>query len=207
MENLKNEFQDRNRQNWIKSTHAITVSRRVIVKLLEVGVTELHSALLKHVFGVNSYRECNSCFTENVVPCASKHFCIKYSGGRCNTHKGANKQPRQCPLNVCDKLYSTIVQWHRHRSPTWKNTKAERWCTDAWEIAKCFCPENYQNKTVSDIDFTGLLSFFLNCTFFHRFFGQQSHIITENIKKVTNKFITKVEYNAIEIDFSILTNS
>lgn len=49
---------------------------------------------------------------------------------------------------------------HRFSSPSWKNTDSRQWCTDIWQLARCFMPsDGYKNKdSAENTDFKGLIN-------------------------------------------------
>ena len=88
-------------------------------------------------------------------------------------HDTAFKQPRQCPANVCDKVFVEIAKQHRYSDPSWKNTLANDWASSPWQIAKAyFPPDGYTgNRSAQDTDLNGIISFMMNCKHFNNTFS------------------------------------
>ncbi|XP_052786232.1 uncharacterized protein LOC128221672 [Mya arenaria] len=58
-------------------------------------------------------------------------------------------------------------------APSWKNTKAEEWCINSWQVAKCFFPpDGYIDvSNPGDTDFNGVINLIINCTLFEDYFN------------------------------------
>lgn len=82
---------------------------------------------------------CNSCTTQNVVLCPTKDVCTIERSGKCRFH---SVLPTSCPNKICDTIAKEIKSIHNYNTPSWRNTDASRWCTSAWELAKCFLPSD-----------------------------------------------------------------
>ena len=109
---------------------------------------------------------CSSCLTENVVICPTTGVC-NIQGGQCSYHKdNARKfrRPDGCPNKVCYILMNKIKDAHRYSEPSYKNTNATEWCSNPWEIAKCYMPPGgYKGvRNATETDFSGLISIILN---------------------------------------------
>lgn len=112
--------------------------------------------------------ECTECTTANVLPCPTPGMCnLRKRGGICTYHDKTDplKTSRSCPNLICDTIFDKIHHQHRFKSPSWKNTNAQNWCTNHYEIGKCFLPKSgYENKTViTETDSSGLLNMSINC--------------------------------------------
>ncbi|XP_060583723.1 uncharacterized protein LOC132739908 [Ruditapes philippinarum] len=72
---------------------------------------------------------------------------------------------------------------HRYYGPSYKNSDATQWCSNFWEIAKCFMPpDGYKEKaSATETDFNGIISVILN----HKDFQGK---VLENLNTKTNKF-------------------
>ncbi|XP_052787510.1 uncharacterized protein LOC128222512 [Mya arenaria] len=73
---------------------------------------------------------------------------------------------RSCPSQICDDFRDKLCAVHRYGGPSWKNTKADQWCSSHWQVAKSFMPpDGYQDvSTFDETDFNGIISFMINCT-------------------------------------------
>ncbi|XP_052759951.1 uncharacterized protein LOC128202836 isoform X2 [Mya arenaria] len=88
----------------------------------------------------------------------------------CKNHDLPAKMYRPCPTQICGEFRNKIFAAHRFGSPSWKNTRANLWCTSPWEMAKSFMPtEGYQDVTsFTDTDFNGIVNLMINCTEFQQ---------------------------------------
>jgi hypothetical protein len=80
-----------------------------------------------------------------------------------------NKKPNQkCPNNICHNVKDALHKHHRYQGPSWQVTDATKWCSDAFQIAKCYLPpKGYDNKSsFAEIDFNGTLGIIINNTRF-----------------------------------------
>ena len=73
-----------------------------------------------------------------------------------------------CPNNVCNVVQNEIIESHRKGEPSFCNTNAKKWSTDAWEIAKCFIPPitGYKFCTQLKADFSAVINIIINCKHF-----------------------------------------
>ncbi|KAH3782736.1 hypothetical protein DPMN_160654 [Dreissena polymorpha] len=112
---------------------------------------------------------CGNCFTENLVACPTDGMC-EYANS-CTYHNTPALQPLKCER--CELVKQNIVSNHRYRHPSWKNTKAQQWANNPWEIAKCYIPsDGYLHvSSVQETDLTGIISLLLNCLHFNKWFS------------------------------------
>lgn len=153
-------FRTEETQNWFKCSLALHITREGILEFVEYEINRFHQYILSIL---PSRLACNTCTTQSVVPCPAKGVCKIGRGGKClNFHRVL---PTGCPKNVCDRIFREIELAHKHQGPSWKNTDASRWCSNHWEIAKCFCPpDGYSHISNSkETDFNGLISVMQNC--------------------------------------------
>ena len=151
-------------RNWVKAGLGIKYLHEGIASYVDIQVKTLHNDFLSDIRNNlgNQSGSCSSCKLENVLPCATFGLC---SGKPCRFHRLHRYTP--CPNKVCDKLYKKIKTMHRDEKPSWKNTDPTKWCTDHWEIGKCFMAETgyYDKQSAVDTDCTGLLSVIVNCLY------------------------------------------
>ncbi|XP_052253115.1 uncharacterized protein LOC127859649 [Dreissena polymorpha] len=147
-------FTDKETTNWFKSCMALKITKEGLGHFVDSEIQSVHRAV---------GRSCGQCSIENIVKCPTPGICR--NARNCNFHDTQAKRNRQCPFNVCDQVKQNIESHHRHKVPSWKNTKAELWITDHWQIAKCFLPpDGYLHvATVSETDFNGVINVMLNC--------------------------------------------
>ncbi|KAH3717214.1 uncharacterized protein LOC127856046 [Dreissena polymorpha] len=151
-----NIFIDKETNNWFKACIALNVTKEGLTNFVETEIKHVHNSI---------GRSCGNCCTQNLVGCPTKGICKK--SRNCNYHT-QTKQPRQCPVKLCELVAKNVTSLHRYNGPSWFNTKAELWSTDQWQIAKCFFPpDGYINvSSIHDTDFNGVLSVLLNCKHF-----------------------------------------
>ncbi|XP_052284776.1 uncharacterized protein LOC127881122 [Dreissena polymorpha] len=98
------------------------------------------------------------------MSCPTPGLCNNRKRNNCRFHQ--TKVFQQC--QICDQVKQKIISFHRFYNPSWRNTKAERWATEPWEIGKCYLPpDGYKGvSVVQESDLNGILSLMLNCTHF-----------------------------------------
>ncbi|KAH3799229.1 uncharacterized protein CXorf38-like isoform X3 [Dreissena polymorpha] len=150
-----NLFTDKEATNWFKACIALNVTKEGLTNFLEKELQKVHS-----VVGTS----CGKCCIEKLIKCPTLKYCKKTKGNNCIFHK--SQQPQHC--QICDKVKQNIVTLHRYGGPSWRNTHAENWAHDYWEIGKCFLPlDGYSSvSSVQESDFNGVISIMLNCLHF-----------------------------------------
>ncbi|XP_060558434.1 uncharacterized protein LOC132718732 [Ruditapes philippinarum] len=110
--------------------------------------------------------DCDECTLQNLLPhksrsCGRGKLCL------CYTHQTR----RTCPNRVCGRLNDQITLQHRYGSPSWYNTDFAKWCSNHWEIGKCYLDrKGYKERTSAvDTDCKGLLDIIINDMFIHGF--------------------------------------
>ncbi|XP_045192418.2 uncharacterized protein LOC123548871 [Mercenaria mercenaria] len=160
-------------RNWVKGGLAYKYLKDGIENFADEAVQQEHTRLLQLV----KYNPRNVC-TCSLQTLKPKHGRVKdrrtgkaqcqWSQTRCNC-LFANTQA--CPENICDEMFDEILRCHGSTppAPNWKNTHLSDWCSNSWEVAKCFinAPGYLDKKTASDIDITGLLHVFINNKMLH----------------------------------------
>ncbi|XP_053393400.1 uncharacterized protein LOC128555325 [Mercenaria mercenaria] len=157
-------LQDERFKNWLKGALAIIFCKEGLEDFVLDEMTQFQRDILQNIYtnyGVKPYTVCTFCTTANVLPCGTKNFCSV--GKKCFVHdsKVPNKTPnQQCPNRICQRLSDSIRTMHRFTNPSWKNTDATLWCTDAFYIAKCYLPpDGYGGATsIREVDFNGVIS-------------------------------------------------
>ncbi|XP_045212363.2 uncharacterized protein LOC123563570 [Mercenaria mercenaria] len=152
--------------NWIKAR----IASNTVKECIEVIVDKEINIFLRDVLNAIATKQqienddlCYECTLENVLPCRTNNFC-EVRQGRCFSHNSKEKNFQPCPKNICNRIQEKIRQSHRFNKPSWRNTDAQEWCKNPWEIAKCFMPpDGYFDKTsVGETDLNGILSVMLN---------------------------------------------
>ena len=148
-------------KNWIKAGLAFKFGKQALQTYVENEIQQFRERILDKC----AARFCDSCTIENIIPCWTLYVC-RGPRSHCTYHDVTDlrKLSRPCPNGVCDQLYKEIVAEHRLK-PIWENTDTTQWCQNAWTIAQCFMPKEYQHcKSFEDTDFTGILSVVTNAT-------------------------------------------
>jgi hypothetical protein len=159
---------DKDFRNWLKGALAALFARQGLKDFVQNEITDFQKDLLNDVWkviGIPAGTTCNACTTANLLVCPTHGFCAK--GKKCTVHdpKCSNLKPNQpCPHNMCTALRDAILKEHRYRGPSWKNTDARGWCTDAYQLAKCFMPpDGYADKaSLAETDFNGVIAVVIN---------------------------------------------
>ncbi|KAH3824608.1 hypothetical protein DPMN_126445 [Dreissena polymorpha] len=148
-------FTDKETNNCIKASIALYVTKQGLTNFLDTQLQNVHS-----IVG----RSCGNCTIEKLIPCPTNPYCYKRKRNKCPFHKSQKPQP--CP--TCDNVKQNIILLHRYGGPSLKNTRAEKWAHDYWEIGKCYLPpDGYSSvSSVQESDFNGVISIMLNCRHF-----------------------------------------
>ncbi|XP_052809087.1 uncharacterized protein LOC128237537 [Mya arenaria] len=158
---------DKTDKNWLKCFHATRATKAGLKSLVEevsFGVQQMIYSSIIHARNLAPGSLCNLCLTENLLLCPTKGLCSHRRN--CKYHDSSQKKFRPCPSQICNAFWKKIGSFHRYSKPSWKNTKADQWCTNHWQVAKCFMPlEGYQDvSSFDDTDFNGIINFMINCT-------------------------------------------
>ncbi|XP_052803831.1 uncharacterized protein LOC128233967 [Mya arenaria] len=186
MASYKDILKEKDNQNWLKGSLALRITKAGLRGLVE-GESHrvqqnIHSSVL-HARHLAAGTTCSLCLTEHVLPCPTRGLCSHPRN--CKYHNTPFKIHRPCPSQICDDFRDEICAVHRYSGPSWKNTKANQWCTNHWQVAKCFMPpDGYHDVTSYDeTDFNGIISVMINCTEFQRRMsfpiGNQPNALTE----------------------------
>lgn len=167
-------------RNWLRGALSVLFAKEGLTDFVSTEITQFHTDLLEDVWtscGIPAGTTCQSCTTANLLQCHTPGFC---NTGHCKIHDLAipEKIPNQpCPNRICDALMKAIRKNHRFHSPSWKNTDAHRWCSDPFEVAKCFLPpDGYCDvATLEETDFNGTISIIINNKRFQNKFAAQLH--------------------------------
>lgn len=148
---------DKDFQNWLKANLALNITRDGITDTVKREINTFHGHALKDVLSTEQFCNndfCTECTTENVLPCPTRGICVLKTG-QCSFHNSPNKCFRPCPKSICDRLRDGIRKCHRFNFPSWKNTNSSQWCTNPWEMAKCYLPPDgyLLASTIADTDF------------------------------------------------------
>ncbi|WAR15828.1 hypothetical protein MAR_030422, partial [Mya arenaria] len=156
-------------QYWLKYLLAPTYGLR---NLAEHGSFETQRNILSSILadkGQSRVAICTMCMTANLFRCPTRGLCSHKQN--CKFHNTETKQYRPCPNRICEDFRDKICELHRYGRPSWKNTRAELWCTNHFEVAKCFMAEGYEDVTsFKNLDLNGTLDLVVNCTEYESYF-------------------------------------
>jgi hypothetical protein len=73
--------------------------------------------------------------------------------------------------------------------PCWQNTDIQKWCSEPWEVAKCFinAPGYADKRNATDIDISGLLHVFINNKKLHSHLACSMAVRSNIFTKVSRK--------------------
>ncbi|XP_045163498.2 uncharacterized protein LOC123527869 [Mercenaria mercenaria] len=187
MAGCNSKFEDQRFQNWIKASYAGNVAKEGLEDIVFNIIEKFHQNILAGILTEQQVRNgttCSECSTGNILPCPTRDICANQSG-LCSFHNNEHKKYRICPKGICDKLREEIKKSHKYRNPSWRNTRAEKWCVNPWEIGKCFLPrEGYLAVTkVTEMDLNGLLNVMINHQAFDAIVDQNSCIVAKELGK------------------------
>ncbi|XP_052225686.1 uncharacterized protein LOC127841134 isoform X8 [Dreissena polymorpha] len=158
--------------NWLKAWLALNITKDGLHEFVDREVKQFQTGIYQNItstLGLSANTTCTSCLTANILPCPTQGVCKK-SGRKSYIcmHDTPSKRYRPCPLSICEKVRDHIKNDHRFNGPSWKNTCAEQWACNHWQIGKCFMPpDGYIGVTsIRDTDFNGVISVMLNCKHF-----------------------------------------
>ena len=160
----KHRLRDPEYKNWILAGLGLLYLKEGIEEYLDTEIRSFHAQLMVKIAADLS-------ISASAVDCSIqayiKHPMKSIPAYDCSAH--SNKKhtdcPAECPNRICNAIYNEIKQAHRFGRPNgWKNSIANKWTSDPWEIAKCFLStDGYTNcHSATDVDCSGLLSIFIN---------------------------------------------
>ena len=170
------ELSDPSYKNWIKAGLALKYAKDILTDFLRKSIDKFKNETLQE----NFEKQCTSCTLCNVIPCPTNSFCC-LNKGSCTKHNTSNvcKMYNPCPSGVCDKVYTAIKLKYAlgGKDPNWKQSNPQQWCSNVWEIAKCFMPVGYEGKhDTQDYDFSGVISLIINSKFIQDDLSQPFHL-------------------------------
>ncbi|XP_053379686.1 uncharacterized protein LOC128548548 [Mercenaria mercenaria] len=164
---------DNDLKNWIKGAFALHVTKEGLEDFVTDEISQFQTDLLTSIcrnIGKPVGTICNSCTTANILPCPTNGFCT--SGGRCKMHvlTDRRREPNiPCKSNICQAIRGGIRREHRyfHPSkfePSWKNADATQFCSDSFQLAKCYMSVDGYSKvqSLAETDFNGVINVVIN---------------------------------------------
>lgn len=171
MARIQDVFTDQEMTNWLKAWLALNIAKEGLRDFVDDVLFQFKSTKYQPIYSTNTLPitpVCTSCSTANILKCPT-YGCCKRKNNVCKTmHADPTKQFRPCPNGLCDDVRDEIIKFHRYNLPSWKNTSAEQWVNNHWEIAKCYMPpDGYIGvSSILGTDFNGVISVLLNCKLF-----------------------------------------
>ncbi|XP_052813720.1 uncharacterized protein LOC128240836 [Mya arenaria] len=171
MASYKDILKEPENQNWLKGSLALRITKAGLRGLVEGDSSRVQQTIYSTVIvakKLTAGTTCSLCQTENILKCPTKGLCSHPRN--CKYHNSPSKMYRPCPSHICEDFRDEIIDVHRYNGPSWKNSKANKWCTNHWQVAKCFMPpDGYLDVTsYEDTDFNGIISVMINCTEFQQ---------------------------------------
>ncbi|XP_053382092.1 uncharacterized protein LOC128549472 [Mercenaria mercenaria] len=155
-------------KNWIKAGLGVLYTKQGIEPFVYDEIEQFQQKCLSDICNNNGLvagTTCSSCCTENVIVCPTNRIC-NVGRGKCKFHRNSATQYllAGCPNKICHNFKKEIQNAHRFCGPSYKNTDASQWCSNAWEVAKCFMPpDGYKDVTdAAETDFNGINSVIIN---------------------------------------------
>ncbi|XP_052759930.1 uncharacterized protein LOC128246891 [Mya arenaria] len=195
-------------QNWFKASVALRIAQRGLQVFIDNGLRDVQKkifSIAKSMGCLSPDTNCTNCTTENLILCPTRGICTSLK--RCKFHNTPRKCLRNCPQQLCHLVRDGIIRYHRFSGPSWKNTKAEGWHADHWEIGKCYLPPDGYKDVSSSIesDFNALINVLINCTEFETKlsidFTSSSNLLTKireygrNIRHSPDQKMKDIELN------------
>jgi hypothetical protein len=154
--------------NWVKAQLAVLFTKEGVEPFVCKEIQQFQLKCLHDIWYLNGLISgtcCSSCCTENVVHCPTDKIC-KLRRGKCTYHRNVATKYNSsgCPSKICHNFKTAIQNAHRYNGPSYKNSDANQWCSNFWEVAKCFMPpDGYKEKaSATETDFNGIISVILN---------------------------------------------
>ncbi|KAH3858483.1 hypothetical protein DPMN_101107 [Dreissena polymorpha] len=172
MAGLEDVFSEQEKTNWLKACIGLIIAKHALEEFVDREVKDDQIRIFQSVrsrLNLSTTASCTNCSTANLLKCPTLNVCKKPGKNVCiSMHDTLSKQPRPCSMKMCDAIRDEIIKEHRYGYPSWKNTSAELWEVNHWEIAKCFLPpDGYIGvSSAHDTDFNGIISVMLNCKHF-----------------------------------------
>ncbi|XP_053389664.1 uncharacterized protein LOC128552648, partial [Mercenaria mercenaria] len=156
-------------RNWVRGALGLKYLKVGLERFCDTTVSKHHSEILTRL--PTTANACTNCTEESLLPSHAKKNCPNKS--KCLCLKKPHKRTT-CPNGgFCSILHDQILDDHRFNDPLLKNTDIQTWSSDPWSVATCYInTPGYKGKpSAKDVDCAGLLSIFINNTFFHKSLG------------------------------------
>ncbi|KAH3753119.1 hypothetical protein DPMN_187749 [Dreissena polymorpha] len=176
---MEKRFETKEAQNWLNCMIATYTTRDVIAQLAKLGFKAFYTDIRQDMLAKHGILQTTTCSS-----------CIDPS--------------KQCRL--CSEIGHRIWNYHRFKrthlkGPSWSNTDMTKWCSDSWELAKCYMPPTgYKNKPSADkTDFNGLIGALINCTWMQNYFTDDLSQNTNFCMKVFGNLLVSLYLSVIDV--------
>ncbi|XP_052762699.1 uncharacterized protein LOC128205233 [Mya arenaria] len=182
MASYKAILEEKDSENWFKSVLALRITGYGLRDLAEDGSARTQRKIFSCT-QTNFPTFCGLCRTSNILPCPTRGLC-SHAWKNCTFHDAPHKMYKPCPNRICEYLRYQIYSLHRFEMPSWRNTRAEMWNNNHFEVAKCFMGEGYHDAaSFDDVDLNGVLDLMMNCKEYESYFSflltHPKNILTE----------------------------
>ncbi|KAH3811884.1 hypothetical protein DPMN_140301 [Dreissena polymorpha] len=143
MASLADVFTEKERTNLLKARLAVDIAKSGLDQFAENEAKTVHANIYNTVFAsVQAPNACILCQTAILLKSPTPGICNKRGvNSLCTTmHDSMATKPQPYPTNVCNKIFDEIKNLHKYSIPSWRNTRAELWTQNPWEIAKAYLP-------------------------------------------------------------------
>ncbi|XP_053378860.1 uncharacterized protein LOC123526246 [Mercenaria mercenaria] len=159
MAHYKSRLSKQTFSEYLKLGLALQITKEGLQGVVETETVEFHCMILQEI---RRKPLCSECRIENVLECPTVGLCKRK---QCPFHSSSLKQPRQCPNGTCNIFRDRVKEAFRYvAEPAWRNTDAQQWSKNAFQLTKCFLPpETYEDvNSIEDVDLYGLIRVILN---------------------------------------------
>ncbi|XP_052770115.1 uncharacterized protein LOC128209898 [Mya arenaria] len=171
MSSCEDIIKENDNKNWLKGSIALIITKEGLQDLVDGDCRSIQQGIHASVLQARNLSPgttCCKCLTENLFQCPTRGLCSHFRN--CKLHDTPVKMYRPCPSHICDDFRNEICLLKIFGEPSWKNSHADRWCSNHWEIAKCFMPpDGYKDvSSFVETDFNGIISILINCKAFQQ---------------------------------------
>ncbi|XP_060601543.1 uncharacterized protein LOC132754833 [Ruditapes philippinarum] len=172
---------------YLKLGLALKITKEGLQGIVKKETNDFHCIILQELIGKQL---CSECRIENLLECPSTGLC---SLKHCSFHSLSLRQLRRCPNGSCNIIRDKIRENFRYNKssipePSWSNTNAQLWTTNAFQVMKCYLPRSkYQGiGKIEDVDLNGLINVIINNKRFDK-------ILSDDLIEKDNSYIKVLE--------------
>ncbi|XP_060579698.1 uncharacterized protein LOC132736561, partial [Ruditapes philippinarum] len=158
-------------ENYIKSLLGLSITRNAILPVVFDRIKEFQEKCLAAICEKNNLPPgtiCTKCPTKKIIASSLSDNSDNESG---------------CQYKICNLFKNEIEENHRYDKPSYLNSDAKLWCSNPWELAKCFMPrDGYRHITCKEeTDFNGVINVVIN----HKMFPNDE--IFQQVREISRK--------------------